>query len=54
VKDLEGISFLKCENLPSFFQIGSKEFDNLRSLDLIEASLNIVENFIQGQNLNNL
>jgi len=54
VKDLEGISFKECEILPSFFQNGSKEFDKLRLLDLTKASPNIVENFIQGQDLNNL
>jgi hypothetical protein len=54
VKDLEGISLKECENLPSFFQNGSKEFDNLRLLDLTKASPNIVENFIQSQDLNNL
>ncbi len=54
VKNLEGISFKECEVLPSFFQNGSKEFDNLRLLDLTKAPPNIVENFIQGRNLNNL
>ncbi len=54
MKDLEGISFKECEILPSFFQKGSKEFDNLRLLDLTKASPNTVENFIQGQDLNNL
>ncbi|CAK9213309.1 unnamed protein product [Sphagnum troendelagicum] len=54
VKDLEGIIFKECEILPSFFQKGSKEFDNLRLLDLTKSSPNIVENFIQGQDLNNL
>ncbi len=54
VKDLEGISFKECENLPSFFQNGLMEFDNLRLLDLTKASPNTVENFIQGQDLNNL
>ncbi|CAK9869902.1 unnamed protein product [Sphagnum jensenii] len=54
VKDLECISFEECEILPSFFQKGSKEFDKLRLLDLTKASPNIVENFIQGQDLNNL
>jgi hypothetical protein len=54
VKDLEGISFKECEILPSFFQNGSKEFHNLKLLDLTKASPNTVENFIQGQDLNNL
>ncbi len=54
MKDLEGISFKECEILPSFFQKGSKEFDNLRLLDLTKASRNIVKNFIQGQDLHNL
>jgi hypothetical protein len=38
----------------SFFQNGSKEFHNLRLLNLAKASPNTVENFIQGQDLNNL
>ena len=54
MKNLEGISFKECEVLPSFFQNGSKEFHNLRLLDLTKASPNIVENFIQGRDLNNL
>jgi hypothetical protein len=54
MKFLEGISFKECEVLPSFFQNGSKEFHNLRLLDLTKASPNVVENFIQGQDLNNL
>jgi Leucine-rich repeat (LRR) protein len=54
VKKLEGISFKECEVLPSFFQNGSKEFHNLRLLDLTKASPNTVENFIQSQDLNNL
>ncbi|CAK9194138.1 unnamed protein product, partial [Sphagnum troendelagicum] len=54
VKNLEGISFKECEVLPSFFQNGSKEFHNLRLLDLTKASPNMVENFIQSQDLNNL
>jgi hypothetical protein len=53
-KSLGGISFKKCKVLPSFFQNGSKEFHNLRLLDLTKASPNIVENFIQGKDLNNL
>jgi hypothetical protein len=53
-KDLEGISFEECEILPSFFQNSLKEFHNLRLLDLTKASPNTVENFIQGQDLNNL
>ncbi len=54
MENLEGISLKKCENLPSLFQNGSKEFHNLRLLDLTKASPITVENFIQGQNLNNL
>ncbi len=54
VKILEGISFKECDILPSFFQNGSKEFHNLRLVDLTKASKNMVENFIQSQNLNNL
>ncbi|CAK9266464.1 unnamed protein product, partial [Sphagnum jensenii] len=54
VEDLEGISFKECENLPSFFRNRSKEFHNLKLLDLTKASPNTVENFIQGQDLNNL
>jgi len=54
VKDLEGISFKECEIFPSFFQNGSIFFDNLRLLDLTKASPTTVENFIQGQDLNNL
>ncbi len=54
VKILEGISFKECEVLPSFFQNGLKEFHNLRLLDLTKASPNMVENFIQNQDLNNL
>jgi hypothetical protein len=46
--------FFKCELLPSFFQNGSKEFDNLRLLDLTKASPNILKNFIQGQDFHNL
>jgi Leucine-rich repeat (LRR) protein len=54
MKNLEGISFKECEVLPSFFQNGSKDFHNLKLLDLTKASPNTVENFIQGQDLNNL
>ncbi len=54
VENLEGISFKKCEILPPFFQNGSKEFHKLRLLDLTKTSINMVENFIQGQDLNNL
>ncbi len=53
-KNLEGISFNECEVFPSFFQNDSKEFHNLRLLDLTKASPNTVENFIQGKDLNNL
>ncbi|CAK9857087.1 unnamed protein product [Sphagnum jensenii] len=54
MENLEGISLKKCEELPSLFQNGSKEFRNLRLLDLTKASPTMVENFIQSQNLNNL
>jgi len=54
MKNLENISFKECEVLLSFFQNSSKEFHNLKLLDLTKASLNMVENFIQGQDLNNL
>jgi len=54
VKFLKGIFFKECEVLFSFFQNGSKEFHNLRLFDLTKASPNMVENFIQGQDLNNL
>jgi len=53
VENLEGISLKKCVNLPTLSQIGSKGFPNLRLVDLTEASPTIVENFIQGRNLNN-
>jgi hypothetical protein len=46
VENVEGISLKKCEVLRSFFQNGSKEFGNLRLLDLTNASPNTVENFI--------
>jgi hypothetical protein len=54
METLEGISLKECEDLPSLFQNGSKEFHNLRLLDLTKASSTMVENFIQSQNLNNL
>jgi len=54
MENLEGISLKKCENLPSLFQNGSKEFHNLMLLDLTEASPTMVETFIQSRNLNNL
>jgi Leucine-rich repeat (LRR) protein len=54
VENLEGISLNECEVLPSFFQNASKDFHNLRLLYLTRASPNTVENFIQGQDLNNL
>jgi hypothetical protein len=52
MKNLECIPYKEHEILLSFFQNDSKEFDNLRLLDLTKASPNIVENFIQGQDLN--
>ncbi|CAK9881983.1 unnamed protein product [Sphagnum jensenii] len=54
VEKLEGISLKKCVNLPTLSQISSKGFPNLRLVDLTEASPFIVENFIQGRNLNNV
>ncbi|KAH8957983.1 hypothetical protein BDL97_07G120300, partial [Sphagnum fallax] len=54
VKILEGISFKECHVLPSFFKNGSKEFDNLRLLDLTKASHDMVNFFIQSQDLKNL
>jgi hypothetical protein len=48
MENLEGISLKKCEDLPSLFQNGSKEFHNLRLLDLTNASPTMVENFIQS------
>jgi hypothetical protein len=37
LKKIEGISFKECEVLPSFFQNGSKEFHNLKLLDLTKC-----------------
>jgi len=54
VENLKGISLKKCVNLPSLSQIDSKGFRNLRLVDLTEASPTIVENCIQGRNLNNV
>ncbi len=54
LENLEGISLKKCVNLPTLSQIGSKGFHNLRLVDLTEASPTIVENCIQGRNLNNI
>jgi hypothetical protein len=48
MENLEGISLKKYEDLPSIFQNGSKEFHNLRLLDLTKASPTTVENFIQN------
>ncbi len=52
MKNLEGISLKKCVNLPMLSQINSKGFCNLRLVDLTIASPTIVENCIQGRNLN--
>ncbi|CAM6001629.1 unnamed protein product [Sphagnum balticum] len=52
VENLEGISLKKCYKLPIFSQIDSKGFPNLRLVDLMEASPTVVDNFIQGKNLN--
>jgi hypothetical protein len=54
MEDLEGMSLKKCVTLPTLSQIGSKGFCNLRLFDLTEASPTIVENYIQGRNLNNV
>jgi disease resistance protein RPS4 len=54
MENLKGISLKKCVNLPTLSQINSKGFQNLRLLDLTEASPTTVENCIQGQNLNNV
>jgi hypothetical protein len=54
VEKLKGIYFNECQIFLSFFKNGSKEFDNLRLLDVTKASLDIVEIFIQGQGLNSL
>ncbi|CAM6051312.1 unnamed protein product [Sphagnum compactum] len=54
MENLKGISLKKCPNLPTLSQISLKGFCNLSLLDLTEASLTIVENCIQGRNLNNL
>ncbi|KAH8953014.1 hypothetical protein BDL97_08G002300 [Sphagnum fallax] len=54
MENLEGISLKKCLNLPELSQISSRGFCNLRLLDLTEASPTIVENCIEGRNLNNV
>ncbi len=54
MENLEGISLKKCVNLPTLSQISSNGFRNLRLVDLTEASSTIVENCIQGRNLNNV
>ncbi|KAH8946008.1 hypothetical protein BDL97_12G070300 [Sphagnum fallax] len=54
VENLEGMSLKNCVNLPTLSQIGSKGFHNLRLVDLTETSPTIVENCIQGRNLNNV
>jgi energy-coupling factor transporter ATP-binding protein EcfA2 len=54
VEHLEGISLKKCVNFPTLSQIGSKGFHNLRLVDLTEASPTIVQNFLQGRNLDNV
>ncbi len=54
MEHLEGISLKKCVDLPMLSQIDSKGFHNLRLVDLTEASPTIVENCIQGRNLNNV
>jgi hypothetical protein len=54
MENLESLYLKKCEDFPSLFQNGSKEFHNLRMFDLTKASPTMVENLIQSQNLNNL
>ncbi len=54
MENLEGISLKNCANLPTVSQMSSKGFRNLRLVDLTQASPTIVENFIQGGNLNNV
>ncbi len=54
MENLEGISLKKCLNLPELSQISSRGFCNLRLLDLTKASPTIVENCIEGRNLNNV
>jgi Leucine-rich repeat (LRR) protein len=54
MENLESISLKRCVNLPTLLQINSKGFHNLGLLDLTEASPNIVENFMQRKNLNNV
>ncbi len=54
MENLESISLKKCVNFPTLSQLGSKGFHNLRLVDLTEASLIVVKNFIQRRNLNNV
>jgi len=54
MENLEGISLKKCVKLPTLSQISSKGSHNLRLFDLTEASATMVENCIQGRNLNNV
>jgi Leucine-rich repeat (LRR) protein len=54
VENLEGISLKKCDKLPILSQIDLEGFRNLRLVDLTEASPTIVDDFIQGKNLNNV
>jgi hypothetical protein len=54
VKNLKGMSLKICVDLLTFSQIGSKGFCNLELLDLREVSPTVVENYIQGKNLNNV
>jgi hypothetical protein len=54
VENLEGISLKKCVNLPILSQIGSKGFQNLRFVDLTEASPTIVKICIQRKKMNNV
>ncbi len=48
------MSLKRCVNLPTFSQIGSKGFWNLRLIDLIEVPPTVVKNCIQRKNLNNV
>jgi hypothetical protein len=46
MENLEGLSLKKIEDFPSLFQNGSKQFHNLKLLNLTKASPTMVENFI--------
>jgi hypothetical protein len=44
----------KCKYFPSLCQTNPKGFHSLKCLDLTNVSPTIVENFMQGQDFNNL